>query len=195
MFVDVETSGLIDRGKLLDDPAQPWPVSIAVLLTDAEGTMSDCIFTRVRSDGRHIRSDAERVHGISTRQAGRNGVSEIAALAMVVGFAGQAEYLVGFNVEFDRDILVSAMSRRGKDYRLITRPGLQVVDLMKPAAAICRIPSDRPDGQYRYPTLDIACETILSKPARIGAHSAWDDCHRCRDLWLKLRSQGALEAA
>jgi DNA polymerase III epsilon subunit-like protein len=195
LFMDTETSDLLKRNLALEDPSQPWCVELAADLSDMDGTTRDFFSVRVRADGRQVRPDAQAVHGITTREAARSGVSEIAALGMLVGLAAQARYLIGHAVEFDRDVIVATLRRLKRDDRMLVRAGIELVCTMKAAAPVCRIPSDRGDGQFLWPSLDAACETVLGEPPRAGRHSAWQDCQRAKRLFLALRERKMMEAA
>lgn len=195
MACDLETSDLLKPGVSLGDPSQPWIVSAAAILFEENGATRDFFHTHIRSDGRHVKSGAEAVHGISSRAAGRNGVSETAALGMLVGFAAQATHMIGYSVSFDRDIAVSTLIRLGKDPRMIARPGLEMVDLKLACTPLCRIPSDHESGGFKWPSLDDACEIILQEGRREGHHSAWDDCERAVRLFLALLERKVLEIA
>jgi DNA polymerase III epsilon subunit-like protein len=168
---------------------------VAADLCDNDGSSRDFMFTRIRSDGRMIKDGARDVHGITSRQAGRDGVSETAALGVLIGFAAQASMVLGHGVSFDRQVIEGLLLRRGKDARMWVRPGLQFIDTMTAATPVCRLPSGRDDGQFKWPSLDVACETILHEQPRSGHHSAWDDCQRTKRLYLALRSMNVLEAA
>lgn len=195
LIVDAETSDLPKRDLPADDPAQPWIVSVAAMLCSPEGEPQDFFHTRIRSDGRKIKDAAAAVHGISSRAAGRNGVSETAALGMLIGFAAQATAIVGHGIDFDRGMVECALVRLGKDTRIWVRAGLEFICTMKAAAPLCRIPSTHDSGGFRWPSLDAACEIILQEKRREGHHTAWDDCNRTKRLFLALRERKVLEAA
>lgn len=197
LFIDTETSDLIKKDLPLSDPSQPWCVSIAAELCDDDGTARDFISTRIRSEGRMIREGAKAVHGMSSTQAGRDGVSEAAALGVLIGLASQASKVIGHGVDFDRQVIEGVLTRRGKDARMWTRPGLTFVDTMLAATPVCRLPHDPPStsGQFKWPSLDAACEAILHELPRVGHHSAWDDCQRAKRLYFALRELRVLEAA
>lgn len=195
LFVDLETSDLLKRDLPLDDPSQPWAVTIAAELTDLNGKTRDFFYTRIRADGRRVRDGAAAVHGISSAQAGRDGVNEIAALAMLCGFAAQANYVVGHAIDFDRKVVESLLLRLRKDPKVWVRPGLEFICTMKTATSVCKIEPKvaRDDGSYKWPSLDEACEIILNEPRREGAHDAWDDVQRAKRLFLALRSHNLIE--
>lgn len=197
LFIDTETSDLLKKDLPLSDPSQPWACAIAADLCDDDGTTRDFLHTRIRSEGRMIRAGAKAVHGISSSDAGRDGVSETAALGVLIGFAAQVSVVIGHGVSFDRQVIEGLLIRRGKDTRMWMRAGLCFVDTMLAATPVCRLPHDPPSasGQFKWPSLDSACEAILHELPRSGYHSAWDDCQRTKRLYFALRELRVLEAA
>jgi DNA polymerase III epsilon subunit-like protein len=196
LFVDTETSGLLNRNLPMDSDQQPWVVSLAAELCDDKGRQIACINTGIRANGRKITDGAKAVHGVSSALAGRTGVSELAALGVLCGlqsFASQAAVVVGHGVSFDRDVITSVLARNKRDATTWVRPGLTFVDTMLAATPFCKIPSDHESGGFKWPSLDEACELLLNEPPRTGPHNAWDDIQRCKLLFFWLRSSGALE--
>ncbi len=198
LFVDTETSDMLKRHLPLSDESQPWIVSIAAELVGMDGVTQDFFYTRVRAaDGAKIRDGAEKVHGISSREASRSGVPQVVALGMLCHFAAQANLAIGFGMDFDRQIVESALIRSGKDTKLWVRPGLQFVNCMLAATPVCKLPPKQPrdDGAHKWPSLDEACEIILGTPRREGHHNAWNDMQRTKLLYFALRAKGVLEIA
>lgn len=196
LFVDTETSGLIKKHLPVDSDQQPWVVSLAAELCDDAGRQIACINTGIRAAGRRIEAEASAVHGVSSAAAGRTGVSELAALGILCGkesFASQARYVIGHGISFDRLVITSVLARNGRDATAWSRPGLTFIDTMLATAPFCKLPSDREDGSYKWPSLDEACEILLNEPHRAGPHNAWDDLQRAKRLFFWLRSRGALE--
>lgn len=196
LFLDCETSGLLRRELPLEDPAQPWCVSIAAELCDGDGNALDFFSTRVRSEGRKVRDAASAIHGVTSRQADKAGVNEIVALGMLSGFAAQALYAVGHGVEFDRKVIEGVLLRKGKDPRLLTRPGLEWRDSMLAATPFCKIVPNPPrdDGGHKWASLDEASEILLGEPRREGPHTGWDDIQRTKRLYFWLLAHNAFEA-
>lgn len=196
MVCDVETSDLPRKDLPRGDPGQPWITSAAAMLCQPDGTVVDHFHCRVRSDGRSVRPGAEAVHGISTRSAGRNGVSETTVLGLIAGFADQATHIIGHGIAFDRGIIEDNLVRLNKSTRLFTRTGITFVCTMLASVPVCRLPNpnDFGTGGFKWPTLDEACQIILGMAPREGFHSAWDDVDRARRLFLELRNRGIVEA-
>jgi DNA polymerase III epsilon subunit-like protein len=195
LSIDCETSNLPTREMAVTDKQYPWPVRIGAALFDDNGRDQAIFSTGIRADGRSIAPDAQNVHGISTRQANKSGIPELVALSVICHLASEASLLVGFNVEFDRDILVAAIIRHDQDPRRLLRPGLRLVDLMKPCAPFCKLPTDHDSGSYRWPSLDDASRILLGEEERTGPHTDWDDLQRAKRLFFWLRDRGALDIA
>lgn len=200
LFVDCETSGLLKKNLPLEDPNQPWVVSLAAQLCDGTGNELAAIRTGIRANGRAIASDASAVHGISSRKAAYTGVAEKSALRLLCGkesFVSQARYVVGHGMQFDKAVITSLILRNGWDASVWTRPGVEFCCTMLAAAPFCKLASEHESGSYRWPSLDDACRILLGEEPRAGAHDAWDDLRRCRSLFFWLRGRGAfdLEAA
>lgn len=193
LALDVETSGLPLRGMALTDPAYPWPVSIGAVLFDLDGHDQAVFYSRIRAEGRAIGAGAENVHGISSRQAAKTGIPEIVAMSAICHFASQALYLTGFNVSFDRDVLQAAILRLGQDPKRLLRPGLQLVDLMKPSAALCQKPGERDSGEYRWPKLSEALGKIRNERPAQWRHDALHDARSAKRLFLSLYHRGVLD--
>jgi hypothetical protein len=196
LFVDCETSGLFKKNLPLDSDQQPWVVSLAAELCDDVGRQVASINTGIRANGRKITDGAQAVHGVSSATAGRTGVSELAALGVLCGresFASQARYVIGHGISFDRDVITSVLARNGRDATTWARPGLTFIDTMLAATPFCKLPSDRDDGSYKWPSLDEACDLLLNEPPRTGPHNAWEDIQRAKLLFFWLRQRGALD--
>lgn len=191
LFLKVASSDLLRESEPLDAPGQPWCVSLAAELTAMDGTQRGFMLAPVRSDGRSIKPGAAAKHGITTRDAARAGVSEIAALGFLIQLAMNPTHLVAWRVDFDRDVLIAVLARLGKDSRMLVRPGLELVSVQDAAAAVCRLPGGT-DGQFRLPTLDEAHTSILGQARPSGPHSAWDDLCAMRAVFFALRDRGVI---
>jgi len=192
LAINTETSGLIPKDAEIGSSQFPWPVSVAALLFDFDGRDHAVVHTRIRADGRTIGSEAQSVHGISSREAGRSGVPEVVAMSMVCHLAGQARILTGFGVGFDRSIVESAIVRLGQDPKRLVRTGLQVVDLLVPSTPFCKRQREAPDGGYRWPILDEAMAGIRNERG-LKSHGALRNCKAAKRLFLSLHAKGALD--
>lgn len=199
LAIDLETSGLPPKGVSIGDPQYPWMVEVGAVLFPLPSLppadAGEFIFsTRViAADGRQIQAGAAAVHGITTRDAGRFGVSEVVALGVICGYARNARWITGFNVAFDRDIVHSALILLKKDPTAFTRRGLQIVDLLPPATAACKLPSDHESGGYRWPKLSTAMNMLLGEEPSEGKHRALPGAQSAQRLFAFLHARGMLD--
>lgn len=195
LAIDVETSGLPPRGIEVGHEQYPWPVQIGAVLFGMDGHDRGVFSTRVRAEGRSISKGAAEVHGISSREAGRSGIPEISAINIICHFAAEASYLTGYNVRFDRDVIWSALIRQNKPASRLTRPGLELVDLMLPSQAVCKLSGEREDGQYKWPRLSDALTILRNERPSKRAHDAFDDAKAAKRLFLTLVNRKLVEIA
>jgi hypothetical protein len=196
LFLDTETSGLPRKDRPADAPEQPWVCFLAADLSDQHGNTLALLSTAIRANGRHIGAGATRIHGVTTAQAGRTGISELAALAVLCGresLASQAQYLVGHGISFDRDVIVSVLAKNGREAATLCRPGLTMIDTMTAAAPFCQLPTDHDSNSYRWPKLKEACAILLGETVQEGPHDAFEDLRSTKRLFFWLRSHNAFE--
>lgn len=193
LVCSLATSGLLDRDKPLDDPSQPWPVACAAALFDDAGEMHDRMNPMVLPKGRLISSDATAIHGITARQAEREGQMEAVALAYLVGMASNAEAVVGFGMTFMRDVITTALMRAGRPTTRWLRPGLQFIDLIQPAAAACKLPSEHESGTYRWPSLDTAANALGFGVNPVSLRNTWSDMELAARIFFTLKIRNMIE--
>lgn len=193
LAIDVLSSNTPPKGIEIGSEQFPWPVSLAAVLFELSGRNKAVFHTNVRGEGRSVSPGATAKHGITTKESGRCGLQEIIVLGAICGFASEASILTGYNVSFDRAVLESALIRLGKDTRKLMRPGLQIVDLMPVATPFCKLPSERPEGTYKWPRMDEAMATIRHEKPRQGHQDALELCLKAKRLFLSLHARGALD--
>lgn len=192
LFIDAESSGLLLKGKPLDDPDQPWPVSICADLTDGDGNSLAGFHTQIRADGRKITHGAETAHGITSRQAGRSGVSEVVVLGMLIGMVSQigpGGRIVVQNKPYIRDLICSSLIKRQKSTDGWLRSGIEWVDIGEIATPFLKLPGDN-DG-YRRPTLYEEVEHFMGYPAE-SRNNPVVDISYLRCLYSVLTKRGAV---
>lgn len=204
LHLSIATSGLPGASKSV------WVPRMCALLVDDAGNVADSFAANIRADGRHIENQASVRHGITTAQASRTGVDEVAALMMVCGLRASgkrtqdrpgliscARTLVAWQAEFVCGVITGLFSKHGEPSSAWLRPGLSVVGLQDVATPWCKLPPGEDDsGQYRCPTRDEAAAILIGDAysARPLPHTVDSNLHIERALWLALRGRGAFEA-
>lgn len=209
LFFDCETSSLYRDKLALDDPQQPWCVSLAFALCSNDGEMQNFGRYLIKPDGRSIQRGAEDVHGITTRDASRFGVPEARILGLLSDClktmpADSYIRCVTFGT-FDPNVISSLFARFAKsqgkptnsyDRLWAKRPFVEFMNLIDPwLTQMCKIPSEHVEGTYRWPSLDEAAEIVLGQERRSGKHDAWQDMLILRDIYVALRDRGMFPEA
>ncbi|BCH33259.1 hypothetical protein MesoLjLc_51890 [Mesorhizobium sp. L-8-10] len=208
MFIDTETSGLYRKDLSIDDPGQPWAMSIAAALcNDAEELINFFSFV-IKADGRTAKENAVNVHGISARATSQIGIPEPRALGALTDMLKTAPMDVALKVvtfgDFDGKILSSLFARfaisqnkpsNTYDRLWLRRPLTEFVNLQVPVCQMaCKLPSEfEGGGDYKWPSLDEACEIMLGMAPRPGRHDAWEDLCRLKALYFECVKRGYIE--
>ncbi|AMX93752.1 MULTISPECIES: hypothetical protein [Mesorhizobium] len=209
LFLKLETSGLYRKDISIDDSAQPWCPEIAAALCNRSGLITNHFAHMVKSDGRTIKENAEKVHGISARASSQVGIPEprvLGALSDMLKTAPLDSHIkvVTFG-DMDRMVVASLFARfalaSGKksdayDRLWLNRPLIEFIDLQKPyAQQLCKLPSEFEGGlgDFKWPSLDEAGSIILGQPAHEGLRDAWSDLVTMKALYFRFAEMGLFE--
>src|SRR5210317_1742386 len=190
LIFDTETTGLPKRWDAPLSDSENWPrcIQIAWQIHDAEGALLSHEDYLIQPDGFTIPFDSEQVHGISTALAEADGVPLTEVLTKFNKAIGQAEFIIGHNVSFDRNIM-------GAEYlRLGLRDPLEeksVIDTCtEETAQLCQLPGGR-GGKYKLPTLSELYHFLF----QVGfeeAHNETADVEATSRVFLELIRQDKL---
>lgn len=178
LFIDIETTGLINEDLALDDKRQPFPVEVAGLLTRLDGEAISSFHTVIRPQGWVITEETSRIHGISQDYADAYGISLQDAFAVLRIFAARVGRVLAYNMTFDGGIIEAACQRLGLESPLVG----------KPLVCVMRIVSDHFNCGRR--TQRSIYKQLFDKPIA-EAHSAMSDCRACRDIYVAIMPKAA----
>ena len=150
LIFDTETTGLPrDHSAPLTD-FDNWPrcVQLAWQLHDHTGRLVSSGNHIVQPDGFSIPFNAEKVHGISTERAQKEGIPLLEVMAQFEVDIRRATFLIGHNLQFDLNIMGSEYLRQD---RINPMDGRQVIDTKDAGTDYCAIPGGL--GRYKWPTL------------------------------------------
>jgi DNA polymerase-3 subunit epsilon len=199
LFVDVETTGLF-RGHLpVDDPSQPYLVQLAAQLCHDDGHVRAAFSLVIDPNlgapnllpDTYIRipEAAWKVHGITNEIASAFGVSSDEALAVFGYFYKHADLLCAHNIEFDKNILEVAISRRYGRIAPLRKP---LFCTMKAATPIINLP---PTEKMKAAGFDKPKPPKLAECIRHFFNEGFDDAHdamadvtACRRVYFHLKS-------
>lgn len=184
LIFDTETTGIPKDFKAPVSDTDNWPrcVQIAWQLHDEMGNLLEHRDYLVRPEGFNIPFDAEKIHGISTELAERDGLPISEVLALFLASLKKTKFVVGHNVSFDLNIMGSEIYRLGLEDPFVN---LKVLNTCTEAtASLCEIPGGR-GGKFKLPTLTELHQYLFSEPF-VEAHNATADVEATTRCFLEL---------
>lgn len=184
LIFDTETTGLPKNFNAPISDTDNWPrcIQIAWQLHDALGNLVESQDYLIQPDGFNIPFDAEKIHGISTELAEKEGIPLEKMLALFNKALGKTKFIVGQNVGFDIKIMGAEFYRKNTETPLTKLPVLDTCT--EHTAQLCQIPGGR-GGKFKLPTLTELHEYLFKKPFA-EAHNATADVEATTRCFLEL---------
>ena len=187
LIFDTETTGLPRNWNAPLSDSDNWPrcVQIAWQLHATDGQIishDDFIITPECFD---IPFESEKVHGISTALAKRDGTDIRAVVESFLTVVDQAEFLVGHNLKFDLNIMGAELLRLGKENTLAGKATLDTCT--EDTASLCELPGGR-GGKFKLPTLS-ELYVFLFQDSFEEAHNATADVEATARVFVELMRQ------
>ncbi|MEX0639099.1 MAG: DNA polymerase III subunit alpha, partial [Balneolaceae bacterium] len=182
LIFDTETTGLPRNFSAPLDDFDNWPrcVQLAWQVRSAEGALLSSGDFIIRPDGFTIPFNAEKVHGISTEKARRDGVPLATAIEAFEKDLQESRYVIGHNLDFDLNIMGSEYLRAGRSNPFEEK---LKIDTITDSTDYCKIPGGR--GKYKWPTLD-ELHRKLFQTGFEAAHNAAADVDATARCFLEL---------
>lgn len=186
LIFDTETTGLPRDYNAPMSDVDNWPrlVQLAWQLHDGKGKLISNHSYIIRPEGFTIPYNAEKVHGISTQRALKEGHDIKQILGIFESDVQKAKYLVGHNVEFDVNVVGSEYFRAEATMPL-TAEQLDTKDI---STDFCAITGGR-GGKFKWPTLTELHEKLFGKGFD-DAHDAAYDVDATARCFFGLITQG-----
>ena len=123
LVFDTETTGLPINWKAPLTDFNNWPrlVQLAWQIHDVKGDLIEVKNYIVKPEGFTIPYNAEKIHGISTQKANKEGVSIKDVLSFFIEDLSKAQYIIGHNISFDNSIVGCEFLRHSMDNILIDK--------------------------------------------------------------------------
>jgi DNA polymerase III epsilon subunit-like protein len=131
-----------------------------------------------------IPTEAFEIHRIDRAMTARVGISRMRACQLLDSFAGKADILVGHNIGFDVNMMLTATLREGGKGINLKKPRFCT---MKEAVSHCKLPNPKRPGTYKWPTLQEAYQILIDSKGFSGAHDAMADARATYELYRVLR--------
>lgn len=184
LVFDTETTGFTKpNGSYLD---QPRIVQLGALLFNERHIITQ-LNVVIRPDNFLVPVAASDVHGITTDIAKTNGIDIRAVLEVFKNLSQLAETLVCYNVPYDKLVLNSEFQRA--NLGLPFQINHKWADPMFELTPICKLPSPKYPGKYKWPKLKEAIKYVFNEDFEADAHDALADVKATARLhwWLEDR--------
>ncbi|EMR01554.1 DNA polymerase III PolC [Cesiribacter andamanensis AMV16] len=190
LIFDTETTGLPKNYNAPITDLDNWPrlVQLAWQLHGPKGELLNAGNHIVRPDGFTIPYNSEKIHGISTEMALKEGKPLKEVLGIFAADVAKASVLVGHNVEFDINVMGAEFIRGDVESRLLQTT---ILDTKEVSTDYCAIPGGR-GGKFKWPTLT-ELHTKLFGEGFGDAHDAAYDVHATTRCFFGLISVGVVK--
>jgi len=188
LLFDTETTGLPKRYDAPLSDSDNWPrcIQLAWQLHDELGGLVDQGDFLVRPDGFNIPYESEQVHGISTDLALEEGKPLEEVIEVFMKVLSRARFLVGQNVDFDKNIVGAELYRLGIDNPMPEMASLDTCT--ETTAELCRIPGGR-GGRFKLPQLSELYAHLFDE-GFVEAHNAAADTEATARCFFELLRRG-----
>ncbi|GLB51495.1 DNA-directed DNA polymerase [Neptunitalea chrysea] len=184
LIFDTETTGLPKRWDAPVTDSDNWPraIQIAWQLHDEMGNLVEHQDYLIKPEGFNIPFDAEKIHGISTELAEKEGITLLEVLEKFNIALSKTKFVVGQNVGFDVNIMGAEFHRLELPTDMTDLPVLDTCT--ETTAELCKIPGGR-GGKFKLPTLTELHQYLFG----VGfseAHNATADVEATTRCFLEL---------
>ncbi|MEM1135605.1 MAG: DNA polymerase III subunit alpha [Bacteroidota bacterium] len=151
LIFDTETTGLPKNYNAPVTDLDNWPrlVQLAWQLHGNKGELLSAKNYIVKPEGFTIPFNAEKVHGISTEMALKEGFPLKQVMEEFAQDVANSEVLIGHNVEFDINITGAEFIRSKVESKLMET---DTIDTKNESVEFCALPGGK-GGKYKWPTL------------------------------------------
>ena len=191
LIFDTETTGLPKNydAPLTDFDNWPRLVQLAWQIHNEKGELVDVKNFIVRPEGFDIPRGAEKIHGITTEYALKEGQPLEFVLEEFNKTLKEVKVIVGHNIEFDLNILGAEFLRMKMETPLFD---VKAVDTKEASTDYCALPGGR-GGKYKWPNLDELHRKLFNESFD-AAHNASADVQATARCFLELIRIGVIDA-
>lgn len=172
LIFDTETTGLPRDYNAPVSDVDNWPrmVQISWQLHDPKGKLINHKDYIIKPEGFTIPFNAEKVHGISTERALKEGHPLETVLAEFSLDIDKATWIVGHNIDFDIKVTGAEYYRTNLASQLLDT---KTLDTKEASTDYCKIPGGR-GGRYKWPTLSELHQKLFGVGFDDAHNSAFD---------------------
>ncbi|MCB8998567.1 MAG: DNA polymerase III subunit alpha [Bacteroidales bacterium] len=189
LIFDTETTGLPKRDNAPLEELDNWPrlVQLAWQMHDITGKFIEAKDYIIKPEGFTIPYAAEKVHGISTEKALKDGHDLKTVLKEFAADISASRLLIAHNIEFDINIVASEFLRNSIENDFLEKKKLCT---KVESTDFCAIPGGR-GGKFKWPNLKELHEKLFNEGFP-DAHNASADVEATTRCFLELIRIGVL---
>jgi len=193
LIFDTETTGLPTNWDAPLDDFDNWPrlIQLAWQIHDEKGELVEVTSFLVKPDGFIIPRGSEKIHGISTERATKEGHPIKFVLDEFNKALEKAQITIGHNLEFDNNIVGSEMLRIGFDNNILLKQKTQI-DTKGESTNYCALPGGK-GGNYKWPTLEELYLKLFNESFD-AAHNASADVQATARCFFELVRIGIIQS-
>lgn len=173
LFWDVETTGLINFKIPLSDSSQPRILSLAAILCDDEGNITESFDTLIYHPNLVIPEFITKINGITQEICMEKGVAIDTALHKYNDMKSRSHTRVAHNISFDKQMIARETLALGLEHQPYTGESFCTVKMCKTIG----LPGK----------LGEAYKALFGKELE-GAHNAMNDVLACKEIFFKIRA-------
>lgn len=173
LVFDTETTGLISFKIPLSDESQPRILSIAAILCDDEGNITERLDTLIHHPGLDIPEFITKINGITQADCEQRGTTIDAALHKYNDMKGRSHTRVAHNLSFDKQMIARETMALGLEHQPYHGESFCTVKMCKTIG----LPGK----------LDAAYMALFDRELE-NAHTAMGDVLACKEIFFKIRA-------
>lgn len=185
---DTETTGLVNFKADYRHLSQPDIIQLGCKLIDIDKKIEISGLDIMVTPEREMDEAAQKAHGFNYDFLRQVSLPRKVAVVMFNHFIRRSELLIAHNIEFDFGVLRTAYFREGvPDTELLN---ISKFCTMRSSTDVCKIPSDRKPGTYKWPSQMEAYKHLVDPNGFQGAHNAAADVAACTKIFYALQDLG-----
>ncbi|SUZ91603.1 uncharacterized protein METZ01_LOCUS44457 [marine metagenome] len=184
---DSETTGLPKNFKAPISDSENWPrlVQLAWQINDKEGKLINNKSFLIKPDNFTIPYNSEKIHGISTQIALEKGIGLIIALKDFEKDLKKCKYIIGHNINFDKNILGAEFYRKNIESDLLNKISIDTGHISK---QYCNLKGGF-GGGLKMPKLIELYEILFGKKFSDAHDAAYDVNATAKSFFYLLKKE------
>jgi DNA polymerase III epsilon subunit-like protein len=187
LFFDTETTGLPLRHAPASKVPNIWcyPVSIAWILADEDGTIINSEYHVIAPMGWEIPAEATAIHKITNSTAIKYGIPLSEAISRFMWHFGMCDVLVAHNLNFDQNVINNVLRWKLGKSMMLEDYGKRMFCTMINARSVVGLPGKTP-GKFKTPKLSEMYKQLFGRDPVGVLHNAMTDTQVLMECFYRI---------